>query len=52
MTLVERFVRPYTHFSTLKNLKLSIFYSSEASKEWAQLLKIRMNRELSLIELF
>jgi|GEM_PF-2908394 len=25
MTLVERFVRPYKHFSTLKNLKLLVF---------------------------
>jgi hypothetical protein len=29
-----------------------IFHSSEASKEWVQLLKNRMNRELSLTELF
>ncbi len=29
-----------------------IFQSSEASKEWVQLLKTRMNRELSLTELF
>jgi hypothetical protein len=28
------------------------FHSSEASKEWVQLLKIRMDRELSLTELF
>ena len=31
---------------------LPIFHSSEASKEWVQLLKIRMNRELSLTEFF
>jgi hypothetical protein len=31
---------------------MPIFHSSEASKEWVQLLKIRMNRELSLTELF
>ncbi len=31
---------------------MPIFHSSEASKEWVQLLKNRMNRELSLTELF
>jgi hypothetical protein len=31
---------------------MPFFYSSEASKDWVQLLKIRMNRELSLTELF
>ena len=31
---------------------LPIFFSSEASKDWVQLLKIRMNKELSLTKLF
>ncbi len=44
--------KPATSIYHPISASMPIFQSSEASKDWVQLLKIRMNRELSLTELF